>query len=78
MGLELKDPPSSRKLTEEADITTGAHSRAASDGGILPQPRPSATEADPAVFREPSICPDPTRAPRCQLLTEDQNVDLLL
>ena len=43
VGLKLKDPLSSRELTEEVDA--GPPSRAASEGGMLPQPHTSAKAA---------------------------------
>ena len=71
MGLELKDPPNLRGLTEEADGTPGAQSGAASNGGTLPQPCPLATEAGPAASgggtlpqpRPPEPCSEAVPAP---------------
>ena len=72
VGLELKDSLSLKELSDQADI--------ASDGGMLRQPYPSATdeprpfatdepcppkiETVPNVSGQPSICPDPEDLPK--------------
>ena len=64
VGLELKDPPNLRGLTEEADGPMVTQSGAARDGGILLQPHPLATEAVPAASGKFPRCPAPKDPPK--------------
>ena len=60
MRLELKDPLSLRQLTEEVDA--GPPSRAASEGGMLPQPHTSATaESHPLATKAIPVTPEEPR-----------------